>query len=237
MEGYDVSNVDIADNESCISFKENNPLTKVDSSFLPDMENDEATKEQRKSAAISELKTVSFLASQPSLGNHGNPLSSDSGLVSLMKERDQYRQQAVTYVKMMEEMLKEQQAFVEKAKQYHIKVNYFQQEQQRTADTIKVIQDRYRGLQSDAEQKILEADERIDEMQKQHDNDAVTMRYKLLQQEVKMKSLDSQIRTLQTERLELLDMCDELVAKTGGRLSTDDADKTVTIVPLNVPDL
>uniref|UniRef100_A0A914YLR4 Transforming acidic coiled-coil-containing protein C-terminal domain-containing protein n=1 Tax=Panagrolaimus superbus TaxID=310955 RepID=A0A914YLR4_9BILA len=87
-----------------------------------------------------------------------------------------------------------------------IGIQYFQQESQRATDVIKVVNDRYRDLLSDAEKNISEANEKMNEMQTQHDKDTVTMRYKLLQQEVKLKSLNSQIVTLQTERLELMNM-------------------------------
>lgn len=51
------------------------------------------------------------------------------------------------------------------------------------------------------------------------------MRYKILQQDIKLTSLESQNETIRAERTELLNMCDVLVAKAE---ETRD-DKTYTI--------
>uniref|UniRef100_A0AC34G331 Transforming acidic coiled-coil-containing protein C-terminal domain-containing protein n=1 Tax=Panagrolaimus sp. ES5 TaxID=591445 RepID=A0AC34G331_9BILA len=201
------------------------------------------TMEQRKLAAISELKSlihtpprsrprpplVCYPAStQPSISSSSSSeysTTSDPALDELKKERDQYRQQAEMYVNISGDLIQQHAIFMEKEKQYQNIIQSFQQHHVLASDTLNTLHDRYHDLRFEAEQKLLDAEEAIAEIQKQHEDDTVAMRYKILQQDIKLTSLESQNETIRAERTELLNMCDVLVAKAE---ETRD-DKTYTI--------
>lgn len=61
--------------------------------------------------------------------------------------------------------------------------------------------------------KLFRANDEITRLHKQHDDDTVALRFKYRQQEMQINSFEKQIDTLKSEKQELLDMCDELVAR------------------------
>jgi hypothetical protein len=184
---------------------------------------DEATKNHKKAAALLEIKLAKAQAAAASssssttvktpLSGPGRSLSPDQSVEQITQERDQYRDQAMMHVKTLGELIKQHEVFMEKEKFYQECVTRFHEEQQIGANTITALHERFRALQAEAEQRIKEANEEIENLHKQHDDDTVALRFKHRQQELKIKSLESQIETLKNERKELLDMCDDLVAR------------------------
>jgi hypothetical protein len=207
--------------------------------FLTDKEKqwkEEAAKNQRKAAAVLEIKLAKAQASsslsnaaatiKTPLSGPGRSLSPDQSIEQISLERDQYRDQAMMHVKTLGELIKQHEVFMDKEKFYQESVSRFHEEQQIAANTIAALHERFRALQAEAEQRIKEANEEIEQLHKQHDDDTVSLRFKHRQQELKIKSLESQIDTLKIERKELLDMCDDLVARS--ERASDKNNATIT---------
>jgi hypothetical protein len=207
--------------------------------FLTDKEKqwkEEAAKNQRKAAAVLEIKLAKAQASsslsnaaatiKTPLSGPGRSLSPDQSIEQISLERDQYRDQAMMHVKTLGELIKQHEVFMDKEKFYQESVSRFHEEQQIAANTIAALHERFQALQAEAEQRIKEANEEIEQLHKQHDDDTVSLRFKHRQQELKIKSLESQIDTLKIERKELLDMCDDLVARS--ERASDKNNATIT---------
>lgn len=60
---------------------------------------------------------------------------------------------------------------------------------------------------------MFRANDEIDRINKQHNDDTIALRYKYRQQEMQIKSLESQLETLKSEKKELLEMCEDLIAR------------------------
>uniref|UniRef100_A0AC34FJR2 Transforming acidic coiled-coil-containing protein C-terminal domain-containing protein n=1 Tax=Panagrolaimus sp. ES5 TaxID=591445 RepID=A0AC34FJR2_9BILA len=184
---------------------------------------EDAAKNQRKAAAVLEIKLAKAQAAAASsssstsirtpLSGPGRSISPDQSIEQIAQERDQYRDQAMMHVKTLGELIKQHEVFMDKEKFYQESVTRFHDEQQVAANTITALHERFRALQTEAEQRIKEANQEIEALHKQHDDDTVSLRFKHRQQDLKIKSLESQIETLKVERKELLDMCDDLVAR------------------------
>uniref|UniRef100_A0AC34RAY8 Transforming acidic coiled-coil-containing protein C-terminal domain-containing protein n=1 Tax=Panagrolaimus sp. JU765 TaxID=591449 RepID=A0AC34RAY8_9BILA len=173
----------------------------------------------RRSSALYEVKLSQLKAQQgsaktPMAVSPGGSNSPDySALEQVIQERDQYREQAILSMKTVSELIEQQQKFMEKEKQYHEFVANFKKEQQEAVEIILQLQERFRSLQTEAEEKINEANEEIEKVHKQHSEDTVALRYKHRQQESYIKSLEGQLEILKSEKKELVEMCEDLIAR------------------------
>lgn len=96
-------------------------------------------------------------ARTPTTAIPGRSLSPDySAVDQVVQERDQYREQAMSSMKIVSDLIEQQKKFMEKEKQYHDAVANFKREQQEAVETITQLHDRFRALQMEAESKINE---------------------------------------------------------------------------------
>jgi len=177
----------------------------------------EIDKAVKKSSASYEIKLAQLKTQQartPMATTPGRAVSPDySSLDQVVQERDNYREQAILSMKTVSDLIDQQKKFMEKEKQYHDMVANFRKEQQEAVETITQLHERFRSLQQEAESRIEEANEEIERIHKQHNDDTIALRFKYRQQEMQIKSLEGQLENLNAEKKELLQMCEDLIAR------------------------
>lgn len=80
----------------------------------------------------------------------------DAELVMAMKDRDQFRDQAISTMRTANERAKEQEYFMEKAKRYENVLKQLDEEGRQSKEVAVEIRNRYDGLLHEAEQQLAE---------------------------------------------------------------------------------
>jgi len=130
-----------------------------------------------------------------------------------MRERDQFKDQIVSTMRTVNEQAKQHEFFMEKSQRYEKELEQFRNEQKVLEDSIIETHNRYNALLREAEQHAIEIDENVALINKEHDEATIALRYKVRQQELKIKSLTGMVDSLTSEKNELIEMCDGLVSE------------------------
>ncbi|KAE9549306.1 hypothetical protein FO519_007487 [Halicephalobus sp. NKZ332] len=138
-----------------------------------------------------------------------------------MRERDQFKDQIYTTMRTVNEQAKQHDFFMEKSQKYEKELKQLRKEQQMLEDSIVETHNRYNALLREAEQHAIEIDENVALINKQHDETTIALRYKVRQQELKIKSMSGMVESLTNEKNELIEMCDGLVAEVDKKVTAN----------------
>jgi hypothetical protein len=132
----------------------------------------------------------------------------------LIRERDQSHEHASATMRSLREIIRQQELLMDKEQSHSEHIHHIQQEMESTNSTINQLHLRYNALLADAEEELLQADVAVNRIRRELDDSMVTLRFKVRQQEMTIRSHETTVENLQAEKKELLDICEDLVAHT-----------------------
>jgi hypothetical protein len=142
------------------------------------------------------------------------PTLSATDMERLIRERDQSHEHASATMRSLREIIRQQELLMDKEQSHSEHIRHIQNEMNETNAAINQLHNRYNSLLADAEEELLQADVAVNRIHRELDDSMVTLRFKVRQQEMTIRSHETTVENLQAEKKELLDICEDLVAHT-----------------------
>uniref|UniRef100_A0A914Y1T2 Transforming acidic coiled-coil-containing protein C-terminal domain-containing protein n=1 Tax=Panagrolaimus superbus TaxID=310955 RepID=A0A914Y1T2_9BILA len=141
----------------------------------------------------------------------------------------------------LREIIRQQELLMDKELSHSEHIRHIQNEQSETDSTINQLNHRYNSLLVDAEEELLQADVGVTRINRDLDDSMVTLRFKVRQQEMTIRSHETTVANLQAEKKELLDICEDLIASTEAKSSqiahTEEEEAAILPSPLLPPEM
>uniref|UniRef100_A0AC34GX68 Transforming acidic coiled-coil-containing protein C-terminal domain-containing protein n=1 Tax=Panagrolaimus sp. ES5 TaxID=591445 RepID=A0AC34GX68_9BILA len=174
--------------------------------------------EMRQAFDKSNAAAAAAASSQPT-SRPQTPPPSTIDIERLIRERDQSREHASATMRSLREIIRQQELLMDKEQSHSEHIRHIQNEQKETDSTVNQLHHRYNSLLVDAEEELLQADVGVTRVNRDLDDSMVTLRFKVRQQEMTIRSHETTVANLQAEKKELLDICEDLIASTEAKSS------------------